>query len=204
MPVKRTKTENAVTKYEETRIKLTRGPQGLQIGAEERSALTAVADREPYTFDQIIAPVEQAIEPHVGDVDPEPLTQSWYANDIRDRIAAVRMLQRQSPAMATAVALELGCVLSEARASHAWAEDLGLGRKRRKHAGIAGRAGVEARREAKKKKDTPLEQAVDACLAKDPTLTTGKVANKLVTRFGRHSGNRARDIEALRKRITRL
>ncbi len=204
MPVNRTVTENAVTKYEETRITLTRGPRGLQIGEKERKALRAIANLQPYGFDALIAPVEKAIKPHLTDTLTEPLSQAWYANDIRDRIAAVRILQRQSPSRAAAAALELGCVIVEAHASCTWAPDLALGRTTRLRNRKASRAGVEARRKLVAENNATLLKWVRACQAKHPTIKPFGIATMLLARFGRDSGDRVKDHNALRKRIERL
>lgn len=172
-----------------------------------RAALVAfVAEHNKRaTFEGLIAPLERICRRDLppSDTEPAPESSAWYAREIVTTIAAVRQWTAHGrPDVAAREAVVVGLLAGRAGARQwpavqRWGAHLATLRR-----GSA--AGAQTNHAQAVERATGLRADVDVYRRTHPSGSVPQIARSLLRTHGRHSGNRAKDLDALTKRIIRL
>ena len=164
-------------------------------------------DAQAWTFDGLIRPAERYWREQSERANAEPLSKAWYRADILRKIDWVRRIVREglSPSMsvenAIVWAIDLGVRVEDARWRFSRGDEVRKAQKARAVLRRAIASAAKQKSDASRRANAEFHRAVADQRREHPTDSPTVLAKRLLPKYGRRSGDRKKDHDALRKRV---
>ena len=166
-------------------------------------------EAQAWTFEGCIKAAESYWRAQPEEADGLPLSKAEFRREILAKIAWLRRIVNEGLSASMTVenaivwGIQLGCKIEDARWRFNRGDDARRGINQRANQRKAIASAARLKRESAAQTNAEFRSDVARVRQQDVSASAGAIASKLLRRYGRRSGSRARDLEALRKRVAR-